>query len=101
MRLVDLDPHWLVSRDANGYEQPGGRRIGITFLCPCGCRGTDRERRLWATFKNPIDGGEAEPDWPVYWQRSGETFEDLTLSPSIDASRFGHWHGFITNGEVR
>jgi len=34
------------------------------------------------------------------WQRTGETFEDMTLSPSIDASNSGHWHGHITNGEV-
>ena len=27
--------------------------------------------------------------------------DDLTVTPSIDASASGHWHGFITNGEVR
>ena len=26
---------------------------------------------------------------------------DLTVTPSIDASASGHWHGFITNGEIR
>lgn len=25
----------------------------------------------------------------------------LTLTPSVDASKHGHWHGFITNGEIR
>jgi hypothetical protein len=25
---------------------------------------------------------------------------DLTVRPSIDASASGHWHGFITNGEI-
>lgn len=25
---------------------------------------------------------------------------DLTVTPSIDASASGHWHGFITNGEI-
>jgi hypothetical protein len=25
----------------------------------------------------------------------------LALSPSVDASRAGCWHGFITNGQVR
>ncbi len=37
------------------------------------------------------------------WKRgSGDTFETLTLTPSIDANVdiAGHWHGFITNGEV-
>jgi hypothetical protein len=34
----------------------------------------------------------------VLWQRTGETFETLTLTPSVDCSAWGHWHGFITNG---
>jgi hypothetical protein len=38
----------------------------------------------------------------IVWTRAaGDTFETLTLSPSIDASPAGHWHGFIQNGEVR
>ncbi len=39
----------------------------------------------------------------VYWQRTGDTFETLTLTPSVDAASHGvgHWHGFITNGEIR
>ena len=31
----------------------------------------------------------------------GETFETLTLTPSVDASAAGHWHGHVTDGEVR
>jgi hypothetical protein len=34
------------------------------------------------------------------WTMGGQTFEDLTLTPSIDVSAAGHWHGFITNGDV-
>jgi hypothetical protein len=34
------------------------------------------------------------------WHRSGETFETLTLTPSIDTSEHGHWHGNVTDGEV-
>lgn len=25
---------------------------------------------------------------------------DLSVTPSIDASAAGHWHGYITNGEI-
>jgi len=32
---------------------------------------------------------------------SGASFETLTVTPSLDASRAGHWHGFITDGEIR
>ena len=31
------------------------------------------------------------------WHPSG----GLTVTPSIDASASGHWHGRITNGEIR
>jgi hypothetical protein len=37
----------------------------------------------------------------VLWQRTGDDFEDLTLTPSIDASNSGHWHGFITGGQIQ
>jgi hypothetical protein len=35
-----------------------------------------------------------------HWQRTGDTFENLTLSPSLDFSARGEWHGSITNGEA-
>lgn len=31
----------------------------------------------------------------------GDTFDNLTLTPSVDRSGDGHWHGFITNGVCR
>jgi hypothetical protein len=62
----------------------------------CGIRG-------YVAFANPLDGGPphislGEPTW----QRTGDTFETLTLSPSILRTRpYGcGWHGFITDGEV-
>jgi hypothetical protein len=30
----------------------------------------------------------------------GDTFETLSLFPSINVEDEGHWHGFISNGEV-
>jgi hypothetical protein len=83
--------------------------MGVTFWCPH-CRNI----RLGVAFKNPIDGGTDDnmtphhdglghvlPHQPVpEWVRSGDTFEDLTLSPSVDTSASGHWHGFITNGSI-
>lgn len=37
----------------------------------------------------------------VKWHRSGDTFETLTLSPSVNCEGFGHWHGNIAGGEVK
>jgi hypothetical protein len=96
IRLRDLDPRWT----CDTYGRHGQ---GISFECPI-----HREHRLAVAFANPIDGG-GKMDGPKYWWvRMGETFDDLTLGPSIDASanKEGHeiktpcWHGFIRNGEV-
>lgn len=91
MKLTELEPSWITTSD-------GRRGMGVVFLCPC-CRDTS----LCAWFANPLDGGP--PAGPEHgpaprWRRSGDTFETLTVTPSIDASAAGHWHGFVTNGEV-
>ena len=106
MRLIDLAPRWFtIPQCAPGIDV----RIGLTFLCPhC------RTQRLGVQFTPPLDRegvfatlGIKWPfgDGPV-WQREGDTFETITLTPSIDASGReridfdGHWHGFVRNGEV-
>lgn len=94
MRLLDLDPRWFTEGDSPDL-------VGITFNCPC-CGG---KNRLGVLFKEPIDrdGLPTDTHWTeqeTLWTRTGETFETLSLSPSIDCSKFGHWHGFITNGMV-
>jgi len=35
------------------------------------------------------------------WSIAGILPAELTVTPSIDASASGHWHGRITNGEIR
>jgi hypothetical protein len=95
MKLTDLNPHWVCY---------GGRRLGITFDCPhC------RTQRLGVPFHH--SGQELVEDAAILavspsakiWTETNpvdDTFENLTLSPSIDCSSSGHWHGFITNGEI-
>lgn len=98
MKLTELEPRWIgIGR---GFEFTS--KFGVTFLCPC-CR----KQRVGILF-DPIldpdnDAWKAEWAWPggKKWQRTGDTFETLSLSPSIDLSAHGHWHGFITNGEIR
>lgn len=89
MKLVDLDPEWWTITD-------GRTGMGITFLCPhC------NTQYLGVWFANPTDGGTpAPPDcFPIpRWNRVGDTFETLTLHPSINVEN--HWHGFIINGEI-
>lgn len=95
MRLTDLNPRWV------GH---GPILTGITFDCPhC------RVQRLGVLFKNAIDPegwiekGVTRCHAECEWDRTGETFDTLSLSPSIDTTQLvfeNHWHGFINNGEV-
>lgn len=104
MRLSDLNPRWFTLA---GWASPSRFAIGLTFQCPhCA------SERLGVLFDRPVDPDGIGPtttyDPALYatanhmhvWKRSGDTFETLTLTPSIDGSGAGHWHGFITNGDV-
>lgn len=73
-RLVDCDPRW-----GTGYGDDVTRYI--TFACPEGhedCRHT-------IPFTPALDGSvQASPQQNgVQWSRIGDTFETLTLAPSI------------------
>jgi len=93
MKLTELAPEWL------GFYG-GPPQCGVSFRCPgkAAC-----EERIHVMFDTSIHGHPAPPpnghDTPL-WKRDGMTFDTLSLSPSIDASRDWHWHGFIRNGEV-
>jgi hypothetical protein len=106
MRLVDLDPRFYVLEE-------GGPRVGLTFECPhCVMReqasGDKRVCRLGVAFHHA--GHEAidddyirarSPSTGHIWTESGDDFDALSLTPSVDASAGGHWHGFVTKGEVK
>lgn len=95
MNLTNLEPRWYVLHE-------GGPRIGFTFKCPhC------QTKRLGVAVH---DSGHLiistqEPDaFPpgCIWNITGGTdFHNISLNPSVDASQVGHWHGWITNGEIR
>lgn len=105
MTLLELDPRWACDADIviGGVKHHYNNRHGmaVSFDCPC-CIKAKREtiQRLAVWFANPIDNLPPTDDATTLWNRVGETFETLTLSPSIDASKYGHWHGFITKGEI-
>ena len=102
MRLTELEPRWI---HPNVF----------VFRCPC-CRGT--ERALWLSCKNVAMPSHDQcelfaktigEDWNMTtvpdraesaWSFSSSDFATLTVTPSIDASASGHWHGFITGGLI-
>lgn len=119
MKLTELDPHWvLISR----WDEPSGLQHytngdssqrhggGISFECPvhtkycetCGHE-LNGSHRLMIWFENPVDGLPPEATAKHRWLRTGETFETLSVSPSVNAQVDDPscWHGFITDGEIR
>lgn len=102
MRLTELDPAWIGAggagvTDKNGDPAPERHGVGVTFDCPCGCGST-----VYVPFTNPLDGGPAY-ERRVTWRRTGETFDTLTLTPSIRRVPYNGscgWHGFVRDGGI-
>ena len=97
MKLTNLNPKWI------GAGDKGEIIFGLRFDCPhC------LVQRLAVIFTPFIDpkgwlpkiGGEFYNDRPK-WNRIGDSFENITLRPSINTEFSGHWHGFIENGEIK
>lgn len=98
MKLTDLNPRWCSSGGEGISDQDGKpvpRREGIGLICDCPKCGEDHA--LFIPFTNPLDS--EPPRHGVTWQRTGDAFETLTLTPSILRKDCG-WHGWITNGGV-
>jgi hypothetical protein len=97
--LVDLNPRWI--------HAPGGRVVGVRFDCPT-CGDLEGHVKIAVLFENPPDGGSPAPNGTRLpgdnggrrWDRTGATFESLSLSPSVDCSQCGHWHGFVARGDA-
>lgn len=104
MTLLEFNPRWI---HPNVF----------LFECPCGCKGTNRA--LLLSCKNidmpshdqfDLFANRLGEDWNMTvvpmksdcaWTFSGTDFASLTITPSIDASASGHWHGCITNGNIK
>lgn len=98
MRLTDLNPRWL-SPDVFVFRSPAG--AGNLITCKrVPMSSSDQYALIYE--KNPDLKGQCVvmtvPD--MAWKFEGNDFETLTVTPSLDASRSGNWHGFITNGEI-
>lgn len=104
MQLIDLDPHWIVR---------AGVRLGFVFRSPT------RPDHWQSCFVDPpkvsdqldlFDAilGETEIVQPcnpaAHWSIAGgieaASFETMTVTPSLDGSAGGLWHGFITGGAI-
>lgn len=110
MKLIEMKPHWI--QPGNWADLSPPFYVGLSFLCPhcthtaCPTCGQMRGKRLAVSFWPPIDPQNArgrmfqwpEPTARTHQRVSGETFETITIEPSIGFEADGHWHGRITNG---
>ncbi len=98
MKLTELNPKFIqhggdgIYRD--GKPCPSEEGVGIILNCPCGC-----EEELYVPFSNPLDENLGAK-YQKGWKRTGDTFETLTLEPSIQRRTACKWHGYIRNGEI-
>lgn len=99
MRFAELEPRWI---HPNLF----------VFLCPhcrkdfLSCKIVVMSMREqfdifqeafgedWNTLIVPCKESEA-------WKITSRDFGSMTVTPSIDASASGHWHGHITAGEIK
>jgi hypothetical protein len=110
MRLVDLNPKWVGSggegiSTGDGRPVPPREGVAIMFDCPCGghedAKGDETrefQSRVFVHIDPAMDGKPADESSKPAWKRTGDSFENLTLEPSIQ--RVGGWHGFVRNGEI-
>jgi hypothetical protein len=101
MRLVELRPRWV---GLHNWSSPSIYHVGLSFDSPW-----NRARRLAVLFTPAIDpeGLAKRHGWDeaaffadqLKWARVGDTFETLTLAPSLNFMPHD-WHGSITGGEV-
>lgn len=101
MKLTDLNPWWVgcggEGVTLHGQPVPRRERIAIEFDCPCGTANC----LCIIEFANPEDGAGPSRSDGHTWQRTGTTFETLSLTPSILRRSPCGWHGYLTDGELR
>lgn len=97
MRLAELDPRWIHSNV-------------LVFRCPhcqkawLSCKNVAMSRHMQCgIFQRELsedERGNVVPTKPeAAWDIKG-ALPEITVTPSIDASASGHWHGWIKNGVI-
>lgn len=97
MRLVDLEPRWLAP-----YFFVFRSPTNPAWWQSCAGRPMQhREQRELVEAAAPdLEGKIQFCDPASAWTITGTDFESLTVTPSLDGSKGGLWHGHITNGAI-
>lgn len=104
MKLHDLDPQWVVK---------DGKRVAFTFRSPTDARwrqlckvvvASTREQWGWLGIGSDecrtTQTAKESFSWTIAGGIENASFEAMTVTPSIDGSAGGLWHGFIRGGEI-
>lgn len=104
MRLVDLNPTWIIQ---------DGHRIGFTFKSPIkqeyrqSCFPAPPSTREQLDLFDALHGEDSivqpcnpKHRWNIVGGIESSSFETMTVTPSLDGSNGGLWHGFISNGFI-
>jgi hypothetical protein len=90
-----------------------GRRAGFTFTSPaksdwrqsCFVENISRHEQweLFADqgFPHNTQGCKQDCVWVVAGGIESADFATISVTPSLDGSKGGLWHGFVTNGDIR
>lgn len=98
MRLIELEPAWL-SEDVFIFRSPTGNKDLLTCKRIRMSR-KDQYRLIYNDNIKYLGLPVVMTDPEVAWRFIRNDFNTLTVSPSIDASASGNWHGFIKNGMI-
>lgn len=97
MRLTDLQPRWLTP-DVFIFKSPAGH--GDWLSCkraPIPNQNKFFYEQCPELVGQSIVGTLEHALWNF---APGASFDTLTVTPSIDGSASGNWHGHITNGNI-
>lgn len=107
MRLTELEPKWLMHE---------GMRVGFIFRSPANrdwwqsCMLVPMTRAMqFLLFKSALNSYDDAYEvqgckegclWRSMPDGENASFDTISITPSIDGSPGGLWHGHITNGEI-
>lgn len=90
-RLVDCNPRFAQMGNS-------GQTRYLVFDCPEGREGCNHAIPFTPSIEGAVQTSPQSNG--AQWNRTGDTFETLSLTPSIRAMGPCFFHGFVTNGAI-
>lgn len=97
MKLVDLNAWWF-SESTFAFLCPHCQAIWLTCTTVPTPRKEQNDAAAEAFGDRPYVLCNPKTGWAL--KDGNRYFETISVTPSLDASKAGHWHGFITNGQA-